>query len=244
MGNICNLWSKEYVTGITSNGNTKIVSLNIFQRIARSIFGYYEETHLKKVLSTMSNTFTQENFSFAEGEALRVMNLFRKIYVMKGPFADGWDQTRTLLVREIIDTHGRTLKFCLQYDLSVENSWKVMAGIKDEDSDSFLYSTMSFCSDINDGELKEFGTMTTYVDGGVKDNSVKHNLGQFLIHILHHSHMLRGIEFKSKKFAKICGFQERRVSKDSLDTLPSPVELANLHPFSLDFILELASHRY
>lgn len=231
LSNIFNLWSKEYITGINEHGRTTTTTLNIFERVARSAFGYHAETHLKKVLSNISRTITCENFTFADGEAFKVMTLFHKIRVIGDPDNSFRRPTLHLCLKKCVDDQGRGLEFSLLYDPTKANqSWGISAKIKDETG--IPKGSEAFFS-IQDQALELSTLSSSDVDDVAFDKAMRDNFHQFLIHILQCSSKLEGIQIKKQSYAESLG--------NLLTKNDSFLQKDNgLPPFSLDFILELS----
>lgn len=227
--------SKEYITGIDCNGAVTTQRLNIFERVARDIFGWYEETHLKNALKKITAAATRENFTFADGEALKVMGLFSKVRCMEGPCAGSFDEAITLVSHTTVD--GKR-KYAIRYRPPEDGrsaGWEIVACLQDCKGMMRLQS-MHISGSIEEGIVQIFGGMGSWVNDRSLENEMRENMKQFLIHILHHSPKLRGAQFTRERLGELYGFEAQLVSKEDY---AQPDGFDQVPPFSLDFMTQL-----
>lgn len=232
ISSIFNIGSKEYITGIDNNGYATTQSLNFIKRILRLFLGCYPETHLEKVLPQISNKITQENFTFAQGQAFKIVNLFsKKLYSSSG--------SRLLYLHNITDEQGKMLTFGLVAPSECSPYWAIKVEIKNPSGANFMAKVKIAISNVQDRHQLNVTDIliSTHCSHDLL-NALYQNSKQFLLHILHSSSRLDRIGLNGER--EVLGFPEDQIFKA---LSPRPVGLGDLPPLSLDFLAQLNENR-
>ncbi|MBS0655183.1 MAG: hypothetical protein JSR46_05360 [Verrucomicrobia bacterium] len=154
---------------------------------------------------------------------------------MDGPFAGSFDESITLVVHTTADERRQ---YALRYQPPGNRSytgWEIEARLKNKKG-IMLSQSLYLSGPTEEGIVQTPGGMGAWVRDTTFKNELLENMKQFLIHILHHSPKLRGVQFESPKVAELYRFEGQLVSKESY-AQPDGYDL--VPPFSLDFITQV-----
>lgn len=228
---------QEYITGVDESGTLTTKRLNVFECVARNFFGCYQETHLENVLKKIGKTASRENFRFADGEAFKAMRLFSKFTCMDGPCAGSFDESISLESHAMLDDQQRPRRYELRYQPEEPARWEIRAHICDKEG-IMKSEIIRFSNASKEGILQIADSMGSCEHDKLFKSELRENMKQFLLHILHHSPQVQGVQFTHERVAQIHGFDSVLVSKESY---PKPDGFDQAPAFSLDFIVQLTA---
>ena len=231
-----NLWSdKEYIVGIDDKGQTLTKKLNGFQNILRSLFGFYEETHLRNITKLIAHKMCLVNlgkceFTLAKDAAMKVEQLFYKRFFRAEEIESISDEIILYDGVNIFNSHYRWV-------CNLQSASRCTLKIEKEFSTSVILRAK------NSNSLEVIDQITSDALSKKADSDpIFSELLNFLLNVLYHSPKIEKIYYKNAP-EKCLPFNENIVYEKDAEgnvwtIINRPKQLVKrMPPLSLDFLL-------